>query len=394
MPHRASLWLLALIQITHVVEFMLMMPLGPQLMRLFSVTPSQFSIAVASYTLAAGISGFAVASIADRFDRKRMLLAMYAGLIVATFVCGFAPTFEILVLARVLAGAFGGVLTSLTYAMVGDLVPPAFRGRAAGIIGVAFPIASTLGIPLSLLLAQWGGWHVPFLVLGLVASILWVVGAKLLPSVPVQRSEDAPPSSPWRTLWEAIVHRNHRMAFLLTTLLTYSVFSIVPFIAPVLTRNGVLPESMLSLAYGVGGLVTLIGVQLIGRAADRFGKKRVFTIANAISLIPIVLMTHATPMALPLVIALWSSFMVVMGMRWTVALALITGSTTPQQRGAFLAVNSSMMQFAASAGTFVSGLILVEQANGLITGYSTIGWIAVVFASCAFVAVLRVRAIS
>ncbi len=395
MPYRNALYLIAAMQVTHVIDFMLLMPLGPQLIRLFNVTPTQFSVLIASYAFAAGISGFAVAMIADRFDRKRLLLFVYAGLTVATLACAIAPSFQFLLAARIVAGVFGGVMSSISFAIVGDLIPPSHRGRAMGMLGVSFPIASTLGVPFSLLLAQWFGWHAPFFALCALCVVLQFFAWKLLPSVSahLQPAGHARRSG-LRTLWEALINPNHTAAYALTAIITYSGFSVIPFIAPVLIKNGVLAETLLPLAYGIGGLATFFSVQWVGKWADRYGKRRVFMIASALSMLPILLVTHATPAATWIVLVQWVMFMVFTSARWTPALALVTGATTAAQRGSFLAVNTSVMQFASSLGTFISGLILTQNANGTIGNYPIVGYISVAIACVGFWVVRKVRAVS
>ncbi len=394
MSNARALYLIAAMQVTHIVDFMLMMPLGPQLMRLFEVSPTQFSVAVSAYTFSAGISGLLVAMIADRFDRKRILLVVYAGLMVATLACALAPNFATLVLARATAGAFGGVMASVTYAIVGDLTPPSHRGRATAIVGAAFPIGATLGVPLSLWLAQAGGWHLPFFTLCACCAVLWVAAWKVLPSVSAHMNPSGESKPPLQAIWDGLREPSHHAAFALTALITFSSFSVIPFIATVLTKNNVIAESNLPIAYALGGFATFFSMQMIGRWADRYGKHRVFRYANAVSLGPILAVTHAVPLSLAFILPLWVCFMVCTSARWTPALALITGATTPQLRGSFMAINSSVMQFASALGTFTSGLILIQLPNGEIGRFNVVGYVAVLVACGAFWMVRKVRTVS
>ncbi len=385
--------------VVHVVEFMLMMPLGPELIRQFKISPAVFSSIIASYAIAAGISSLAMATFADRFDRKRLLLAAHAGITLATFACALANSFESLFAARVLAGAFGGVITSICYAILGDLFPPHMRGRATGALSIAFPLSATLGVPFSIVLAQNFHWQTPFWVLGGLSLILFFLAAKLLPPVRAHLSvqQSATPARLFATLADALTHPNHTAAFALTIIVTFSAFLVIPLLAPVLTKNGLVPESMLSLAYGIGGACTIITVQLIGRWSDVVGKRTAFVWLTLGSAVPVLLITHlqrSEIVTLPVMLFVWALFMVLVSGRWTPALALITGASTMQQRGSFLAVNSAMMQFASGASTVVGGLILAERADGSIAHFERVGALSVATAMLGLWIVRRVRAVS
>jgi predicted MFS family arabinose efflux permease len=383
-------------QVTHIVDFMILMPLGGMLMRLFSITAKQFSFAVASYTFAAGLSSLLFAGFADRFDRKRLLLVVYAGLCAATLACAFAQNFTMLVFARALAGVFGGLMNSVVYAIAADLIPPTHRGRAMGLLGVAFPLAATLGVPFSLFLATHGlGWRAPFVVLVGVGVCLAVAAAIRLPTIRehlADRSGTQP--SALSVVVDAMKVRNHRDAFALTALVTYSGFCVIPFIAPVLTQNKVLSEQMLPWAYAMGGVATFFSVQSIGRWSDRAGHLRVFRTMTLAFLPAIVLMTFSAPLPLAGVLFVWTIFMVTASGRWTPGLALVTSASAPATRGSFLSVNSALMQFASAAGTFVGGLILHTRADGFVERFSWVGVMSITFALIAYVLAGRVKALS
>ena len=179
------LWLvlavLATIQFTNIVDFLIMMPLGPQFMRIFAITPGQFGFVVSAYAFSAGLSGLAAAFFLDRFDRRVAILALYAGLTLGTLCCGFAPNFPALVAARILTGIFGGIIGAAVLSATGDLIPESHRGRAMGLIMSSFSIAAVAGVPLGLWLASRGGWHRPFIVLAAAGAVIWVIAARLLP---------------------------------------------------------------------------------------------------------------------------------------------------------------------------------------------------------------------
>ncbi|WP_375438196.1 MFS transporter [uncultured Hymenobacter sp.] len=132
--------LLAAVQFTNILDFVIMMPLGPQLMPALGIVPRQFGLVISAYTFSAGATGLAAAFL-DRFNRKTALLALYLGFGLGTVACALAPTYHWLVAARALTGAFGGVLGSLVLAIVGDAVPESRRGQA---IGLGSPLFSEI----------------------------------------------------------------------------------------------------------------------------------------------------------------------------------------------------------------------------------------------------------
>ena len=168
------LFIIAAIQFAHIVDFMIMMPLGPQFIRIFSISAQEFSFLVASYTLFAGISGFVSSFFMDRFERKRLLIFFFTGFAISTLFCAFSPNFYVLLIARSLAGTFGGVLNSITLSIVSDNFSYEKRGTAMGWTSTSFSLASILGVPFSIYLAMKFNWHAPFVFLGCISFGLYL----------------------------------------------------------------------------------------------------------------------------------------------------------------------------------------------------------------------------
>src|SRR4051812_2659388 len=270
-----TLLVLCAVQFTHILDFMIIMPLGGQLMRGFGISPAQFTQLVASYGLAAAVSGFAGGFFLDRFDRKRSLLVLYAGFGVATLACGLASTYQALLMTRVAAGAFGGLAGSMVTAMVGDIIPPARRGRAMSLVMAAFPVASVLGVPAGLVLAGKFGWHAAFFLLGGCAAANLVVGSLALPHILTAIKNHEPVKQ-----MKAILSRGvHLRAFAVGTVLVMSGGLIIPFLAPSFVANVGLNETLqLPLAYAVGGIATAFSTPLIGWLSDHMDRLRLLAI--------------------------------------------------------------------------------------------------------------------
>jgi len=245
---------------------------------------------ISSYTFAAAVSGFVAAFWIDRFDRKRALLALYAGFIVATALCGLAPSYDLLVATRVGAGLFGGVMSGLVFAIIADLVPYARRARATALVATSFSLAAVAGVPLALWLAARWDWRMPFLVLAGFSLLVALCAARLMPPLSAHLAS-ARRRGPLEQLRAIFGERNHLRAFAFMIALMFAGFSVIPFIAPAMVANVGMAESELPLMYFFGGLATLVTAQVIGSLADRYGKHRLFTIVALASIAPILIIT-------------------------------------------------------------------------------------------------------
>lgn len=368
---RQLILLLAGLQFCHIVDFMVLMPLGPMLMRLLHMTPAEFGLLVSAYTLAAGLSGFACAFVIDRFDRRRLLLAIFGGFAAATLACGFAWSFESLLLARLLAGVFGGILGANVMAYLGDCIPEERRGAATGKVMAAFSVAAVAGVPLGLFLAVQINWRMPFFFVAGTGALLFFTALRLLPSVPART---AGPVELRGTLAAVFGIGNHWRAFALIGALMLAGFSVIPFISPYMVGNVGLSEAQLPLIYLVGGLATFFTAPLIGRLADRHGKARTVQMVCALSLLPLFLITHLPPLALPLVLMVSTLFMVLVSGRLIPAMALVTSASSPALRGRFLSMNASLQQLSASAAAFLPTLVLAQGPGGRLLHYELVGY--------------------
>lgn len=366
---------LAAVNFTHIMDFVIMMPLGPQFFRVFNINTQQFSVVVSSYTFAAAVSGLISSLFIDRYDRKPALLFLYTGFIVGTFLCALAPTFPLLVGARIVAGAFGGVAGGLVMAIVGDVIPAARRGKAVGTVMASFSIASVIGVPIGLYFANQLSWHAPFIGLASMGVVLLVIGIKTLPALNSHLKQGVE-KDPIKELRAVISEPNHIRAFLLTSSLMFGGFTIIPFLSPFMVKNIGLTEDQLPLIYLCGGAATFFTSQLIGRLADRLGKHRTFYLIAMASMVPILIITNLTPVPLWLVLTCSTLFMVLVSGRFVPAMALITGSTTAAMRGGFMSVNSSVQQATAGAAAALAGAFLVQTGNGPILGYGLVGLFA------------------
>ncbi len=385
------LFCLAAVQFTHIIDFMILMPLGPQLMRTFDLSAQQFGLLVSSYTFSAGAMGLLSAFFIDKFDRKKALIFFYFGFALGTVACGLSQDYVTLLMARTLTGAFGGILSALTLSIVADAIGPERRATATGILMTSFSVASIVGVPLSITVAQRWDWHAPFISLGILSLL---VGALFFMWVPpmnshlVDRVKDTNRLEPFLRV---LKNRNQMTALLFMFLLVMGQFTVIPFLSPALVANAGLPESHLPLIYLVGGLCSIVSGPLIGRQADRVGKKRVFFWGAMISMIPMLVMTNLGPSPVALSLLMTAFFFVTMGARMIPATALVTSTVQSKHRGSFMSLVSSTQQFSSAIASLLAGMIVVRAEDGRLLNYPIVGAIAIVSSALAIVLIQKIR---
>ncbi len=389
---RSEVLLLAVltgVQFTHIMDFMVLMPLGPQLMRLWKIDPHQFGLLVSAYTFSAAVAALLCAFYIDRFDRKAALLLLYGGFALSTLLCALAPGYWTLLGARAVAGAFGGVAGAAVYSIVGDTIPDSRRGTAMGKIMVAFPISAVAGVPVGLLLASYFNWRAPFFLLTMI-SVLVLLGAwKILPPLRAHVAH-AKSQNPLRQAHAVFADANHRRALTLIAILIFGGFSVIPFIAPYMVANVGLREIDLPWLYFFGGMATVFTSRRIGRLADRHGKRETFTVIALISIAPLLITTNLPPVPVWVAICASVLFMVFVSGRFVPAMAIVTAAAQPKLRGSFMSFNSAIQQLALGMASLLSGAIIGHSSSGALTHYWTVGLIAV---GCTLVAIFLARVV-
>jgi predicted MFS family arabinose efflux permease len=375
---RWLLWSLAALQFTHIVDFMVMMPLGPQFTRIFAINDAQFGLLVSAYTLAAGVSGALASLVVDRFERKRLLLWLYAGFGLATLGCGLADSYSLLMTARVAAGVFGGVLGALVQTIVGDVVPFARRGRAMGIVMSAFSLSTVAGVPFSLWLASRWGWHAPFLAIAGASALLWVMAWATVPILQghLQAQQGQPVRSTWQNFSEVLSERNHWRAFGLSALIMISSFCIIPYITIYMTANVGMSAEQVPSIYFAGGVATFFSARLWGALSDRWGKIHTFRLVALLALAPMMALTYLQRADLIWVLIVTTLFFVFVSGRMVPGMALLTTASKPQSRGAFMSLNGSIQSVAMGVASLVGGSLISRGADGRVLGYEHCGWLA------------------
>ncbi|WP_420458496.1 MFS transporter [Neolewinella sp.] len=411
------LFILATVQFCHIIDFMIIMPLGKTIMTEFAITPGQFAWVVSAYALAAFSGNLVSTVVIDRFDRRTALLFLFTGFTLGTLACAFAPSYGILLLLRFVTGLFGGTLGALVLAIVGDVIPLERRASAMGWVMTAFSAASVVGVPAGIWIAAEYGWHAPFLVTAAIAAAFVTLAFFTVPSmrghlveqtiVPsgdmddVGRDPEAQLLQPTSALTRVVgpfraifADSNQRAALLFTMTLMLGHFTIIPFIAPYMQINIGFADKQVSLVYLIGGLLTVVLLPLFGKLADRYGRLRVFTMASVLALFSIFALTNLNTESIPLALLVTSCFFVVASGRNVPATTMITSVVRPENRGGFMSIRQSVNEAALFFSTVIAGFIITEGPDGKLEHYEVLGYFTIVMSVVAIFTARRIKAVA
>ncbi len=367
---------LALLQFTVVLDFMVLSPLGAILMPRLNISTSQFGLVVSAYAFSAGAAGLLAAGFADRFDRKKMLLFFYVGFVFGTFFCGLVDSYMLLLCARVITGIFGGVIGSISFAIITDTFSMQVRGRVMGVVQMAFAASQVLGIPVGLYLATYFNWHAPFMMIAAVAALVGVLIALKLKPV-TEHLKGGHNKNAFVHLWHTASNPFYIRGFAATMLLATGGFMIMPFSTAFLVNNVLIPETRLSEIFFITGVASIITGPFLGKLADKYGKYLLFVFGSILSLIMVMIFTQLGPN--PVWVVILTNIVLYTGIssRLISSSALISGVPEMKDRGAYMGINSSIQQVSGGIASFVAGLIIFQPSkNAPLQNFDTVGYVA------------------
>lgn len=368
--------ILAILQFTVVLDFMVLSPLSDTLIKELKIDASKFSLVVSSYAFSAGCSGLLAAGFADKFDRKKLLLFFYSGFIAGTLFCGLAPDYYSLLAARIITGVFGGVLSSISFAIITDLFPMEVRGRVMGTVQTAFAASQVLGIPAGLMLANAYGWHSPFIMIVVVSVVVGVlIVVKLKPvneHLKLKSDKNA-----FSHLIKTISNADYLKGFAATCLLATGGFMLNQFGGAFSINNLKLSKEELPILFGVTGVFSIIAGPLVGKLSDKVGKYKVFFAGSVLSMIMVGIYTSlgATPLWLLLIVSIF--LFISVASRMVASSALMSGVPEPKDRGAFMGINSSVQYLAGGISAYSAGLIVYQDKTGVFHNYEVLGYVVI-----------------
>lgn len=378
---------LAAIQFTNIIDFMIMMPMGDVLQKQLAISPAKYGILVSSYGIAAFITAFTGVFYLDNIDRKKALLLAFMGFIIGTASSAIVPNtsnaelnYYLFIATRVLTGLTGGLLGGLVLSIIGDTIPMERRGRAVSIVTIAFSLASIIGVPIALTLVDAfdQNWHIPFYFVSLMALPIWFLAQRYVPSMKEHIRKGNQDYDRFETIRLAFTTREQRNALLFTFLLVLGQFTVISFMTPYYINNVGLEQNQIKWIYLTGGLCTVLTGRLVGKLVDTKGRFRVFTISAILSVIPILVITHLPQVPLYVVLMIASVFFILITGRMIPANTIATSVVNPKHRGGYMSLNSACMSLASGLSSIISGAIIVQQdKHSPLENFEIVGYVAV-----------------
>jgi len=385
--------LLALLQFTIILDFMILSPLGDILLKSLSLSTSQFGSVVSAYAISAGVSGILTAGFADKFDRKKLLLFFYTGFIIGTAFCALAYNFHTLFLARIVTGLFGGVVSSVSMAIITDVFVLEQRGRVMGFVQMAFAGSQILGIPIGLLLANAWGWHATFIMVVILALIIGTAVVIKLKPITAHLSLQTD-KHVLQHLWHTIRKRDYRIGFMATAMLSLGGFMLMPFTSAFMVNNVLIPQTDLPVIFFFTGISSMIVMPLIGKISDRVDKFKIFVFGSVLAAMMVVIYTNLSPVPIWQVIII--NMVLFMGIMSRMVPATALNSAVPEMydRGAFMSINSSLQQMAGGVAAMFAGLVVVQASESSpLQHFDILGYVMVVIMAICIFLVYRVSRI-
>ncbi|WP_257448848.1 MFS transporter [Archangium lipolyticum] len=365
---RAVVFLIGAVQFVNILDFVMVMPLGPDFAAGLGISTSHVGTIGAAYTAAGCVAGVAGSYFLDRFDRRKALAVAMLGLVVSTAAGGFATGLTSLLMARAMAGLFGGPATSLSLSIIADLIPVERRGRAMGAVMGAFSVASVLGVPMALKVAGWSDWRMPFFLLAGLGLLL-VAGAIFF--LPPMRGHLERERTHVVGVRELFTRSDVLTSYSMTGLLNMAGFMVIPHLSGYVQNNLGQPREQVEAIYFAGGLVSFVTLRLAGKAVDRLGSFRVGTVGVVLFMCTIYVLFLHLPPGLPLML-LFPFFFLANGVR-NVAYSTLT-SRVPEQsiRARFMSFQSAVQHLGAAAGAFLSSQMLFDLPGGQLGGMNRV----------------------
>jgi predicted MFS family arabinose efflux permease len=366
--------ILTILQFTIVLDFMVLSPLGAILMPTLHITPAQFGMVVSAYAFSAGTSGLLSAFFADKFDRKKLLVIFYFGFVIGTFLCGIAPTYQLLLGARIITGIFGGVIGAVSFAIITDLFRFEVRGRVMGFFQMAFASSQVLGLPIGLYLATKLGWHAPFLMIVGLSVIVGILLIVYLQPITAHLHEKSAHST-FARLGKIISNPDYLRAFAATTLLATGGFMLKPFGSAFSVNNLKISFDILPLLYMVVGAFSMFMGPIAGKLSDQYGKYPIFFVGSIIAIVTVLIYCSLGQTPLWLVMVISVVMFAGITSRMVSSSALVSGIPAPADRGAFMSINSAVQQISGGIATFIAGLIVSQAPDGTMQNYPMLGYV-------------------
>ncbi|QGK72738.1 MFS transporter [Flavobacterium sp. SLB02] len=383
--------ILALLQFTVILDFMVISPMGDILMKTLDMTTANFGFAVSAYAFSAGISGLLAAGFADKFDRKKLLIFFYTGFIIGTVFCALSSSYIMLLMARIVTGLFGGVIGSVSLAIVTDLFVIHQRGRVMGFIQMAFATSQILGIPVGLYFANNWGWHSAFIMIAVLGVLILIAIITQMQPI-IKHLEVQSDKSPFLHLWHTLSNKQYQIGFASIAFLSVGGFMLQPFGSAFLVNNIKISQLELPMVFFFTGLSVLFIMPLVGKLSDKISKFKLFAAGSVLSIIMILIYTNLNPIPLwEIVVINMILFMGIMS-RMIPATTLNTAIPGLEDRGAYMSISSSLQQIAGGIAAVCAGYIVHQKTKTApLENYDILGYVIAIITLCSIFFIWRVN---
>ncbi len=370
------LYLLTFIWFCAIVDFLLMLPLGTEMMKIYHIQPKAYSLLIFAFSLSGGISSFLAAFYIDRYDRKTVLLIAFFFFAIGSILCSFAYTYHLMLFSRFFTGIFGGLLGGVSTAFVSDMVPYERRGKAMGILNMGFGLASIVGIPFAIFICEHLDVFWPFRMVGILSLLTLIPAYYYLPQMRGHIiTQDV---SIFNEVIGILNNKNLQRALAFAFFLVLGHFMFISFINPYLVGNLGFKLEDTKWMYIVGGISVSLTSPGIGKFIDTLGKLKSFRILILLSFIPILVIAHIHQASIMMALFICAFMFIFNSGRMIAAMTLITGAVSEEQRGKFLVIRSSLIEMSEGLSALIGGLILTkDEVTGHLSNYNYIAYIAV-----------------
>lgn len=366
-------FLIGSIYFIDVVDFMMVMPLGPMFNKDLGIELRYLGIISGSYTLAAAIFGFFISPYLDKFDRKKLILIGLCGLFFSNLLGGISENSITLITSRVIAGIFGGLATSISFAIITDLVAPERRGKAMGKVWGAFSVSSVFGVPFGLKLADMYGWRSPFFVIALLSLIGLFIAWFSLPKMVDHISEKNHHGLHLKKLFN---NKNYLLGYASSSLGLMAAFMIIPYIAAYLQYNLSVKVNQIENIFFLGGAISFFAMRIAGYMVDRYSTSFVGFIGISFVIFSIYFSYIRFIEFMPFVI-IFAFFMVGMSIRNVANSTISSKIPSSYDRAGFMSITSSLSHLFSSLGSGLASL-LISNVDDKLQGMDRVGMVSAV----------------
>ncbi len=385
--------LLALLQFTVILDFMIISPLGFLLMKVPGINTTRFGLIVSSYAISACLSSIVAAGFVDKYDRKKVLLFFYAGFVLGTLCCALSNSFWTLLGARIITGLFGGVIGAISMSIITDLFALNQRGKVMGFVQMGFAASQVLGIPIGLFFAPRWGWQSAFMMIVVLA--LAIIGLIFFYLKPIDKHLAVQTDkNPFLHLFHTLGNKKYRAAYIAVTFLPVGGYMLMPFGSAFSVNNLHIHQEDLQWLYLASGLSSVVIMPVVGRLSDKYDKYKVFFAGSLIAIIMVNIYVNLPPVSLFVLMAI--NIFLFMGIMSRIVPATTLNSAIPElaDRGAFMSICAALQQMAGGIGAFVAGLIVHQQTNtSPLQNYNILGIVVSAFTVICLLLVYQVSKI-